>query len=109
MGLGPHDEAGVVGPHRPRPDEDGVAARPDGLDPVLGIPRLKDAFERRFPGYPKGITVPAIVDVPSGKVVTNDYPQITLDLSTEWTAHHRDGAAARRLAPLDAGCPRMPW
>ena len=65
---------------------------PDGLDPVLKIPRLKDAFERRFPGYPKGITVPAIVDVPSGHVVTNDYPQITLDLSSEWQAYHRPGA-----------------
>ena len=56
---------------------------------MLGIPRLKDAYERRFPGYPKGITVPAVVDVPSGQVVTNDFAQITLDLSTEWTAHHR--------------------
>ena len=25
-------------------------------------------------------------------MVTNDYPQITLDLSTEWVAHHRAGA-----------------
>jgi len=25
-------------------------------------------------------------------VVTNDFPQMTLDLSTEWTAYHRDGA-----------------
>jgi putative glutathione S-transferase len=25
-------------------------------------------------------------------VVTNDYPTMTLDLSTEWTAHHRAGA-----------------
>jgi putative glutathione S-transferase len=65
---------------------------PGGVDPVLGIPRLEDAFEARFPGYPKGITVPAIVDVPSGQVVTNDYPQMTLDLSTEWTEHHRPGA-----------------
>ncbi len=65
---------------------------PGEVDPVLGIPRLKDAYERRFPGYPKGITVPAIVDVPSGGVVTNDFPQMTLDLATEWTAHHRDGA-----------------
>ena len=65
---------------------------PDGLDPVLKIPRLKDAFERRFPAYPKGITVPAVVDVPSGQVVTNDYPQITLDLSSEWRAYHREGA-----------------
>ena len=36
--------------------------------------------------------MPAIVDVPSGKLVTNDYQQLTLDLATEWTALHRDGA-----------------
>jgi putative glutathione S-transferase len=30
--------------------------------------------------------------VPTGQVVTNDFAQITLDLSTEWTAYHRDGA-----------------
>jgi glutathionyl-hydroquinone reductase len=65
---------------------------PDEVDPVLGIPRLKDAYEAAFPGYPKGITVPAMVDVPTGKVVTNDYPVLTLDLSTEWRDHHRAGA-----------------
>ena len=65
---------------------------PDGVDPVLGIERLQEAYLARFPDYPKGITVPAIVDVPTGKVVTNDFAQITLDLSTEWTAFHRDGA-----------------
>jgi glutathionyl-hydroquinone reductase len=65
---------------------------PDGVDPVLGIPRLKDAFEARYPDYPRGITVPAMVDIPSGAVVTNDFKQITLDFSTEWAAYHRDGA-----------------
>jgi putative glutathione S-transferase len=65
---------------------------PDGRDPVLGIERLQEAFFARTPDYPRGITVPAIVDVPSGKVVTNDFPQITLDLATEWTEFHRDGA-----------------
>jgi glutathionyl-hydroquinone reductase len=65
---------------------------PGAVDPVLGIPRLKDAYEAAFPGYPKGITVPAMVDVPTGQVVTNDYPQLTLDLSTEWRDHHRAGA-----------------
>ena len=65
---------------------------PGGRDPVLGIERLQEAFLARDPQYPKGITVPALVDVPSGKVVTNDFPQMTLDLSTQWTAHHRDGA-----------------
>lgn len=65
---------------------------PGGVDPVLGIERLQDAYFARQPDYPRGITVPAIVDVPTGKVVTNDYAQITLDFSTEWTAFHRDGA-----------------
>ena len=65
---------------------------PDGKDPVLGIERLQEAYFARDPEYPRGITVPAIVDVPSGAVVTNDFAQITLDLSSEWTAHHRDGA-----------------
>ncbi|GHS89181.1 glutathione S-transferase [Actinomycetota bacterium] len=65
---------------------------PGGVDPVLGIPRLQDAFLARYPGYDRGITVPAVVDVPTGQVVTNDYAQLTLDLSTEWTAYHRPGA-----------------
>ena len=65
---------------------------PGGRDPVLGIERLQDAYFKRDPDYPRGITVPAIVDIPSGAVVTNDYAQITLDLSTEWTAYHRPGA-----------------
>ncbi len=36
--------------------------------------------------------MPAIVDVPTKAVVTNDFARITLDFSTEWTAYHRDGA-----------------
>jgi putative glutathione S-transferase len=70
---------------------------PDGRDPVLGIERLQDAYFARVPGYDRGITVPAIVDVPTGQVVTNDYAQITLDLSTEWERYHRPDAP--RLYP----------
>lgn len=65
---------------------------PGGRDPVLGIERLQEAFFKRDPQYPRGITVPAIVDIPTGKVVTNDFKQMTLDLSLEWRAHHREGA-----------------
>jgi putative glutathione S-transferase len=75
---------------------------PGGRDPVLGIERLKDAYEKAVPGYPRGITVPAVVDVPSGAVVTNDFQQITLDLSTQWTAHHREGAPDLYPEPLRA-------
>ena len=73
---------------------------PGGLDPVLQIPRLQDAYLKRFPDYPKGITVPTIVDVPTGQVVTNDFAQMTLDLSTEWVAHHRPGAPQLYPEPL---------
>ncbi|WP_282827440.1 glutathione S-transferase family protein [Gulosibacter sediminis] len=65
---------------------------PDGRDPVLGYERVQEAYFARFPDYPKGITVPAIVDVPTGGVVTNDFASMTLDFSTEWTQFHRDGA-----------------
>lgn len=65
---------------------------PGGVDPVLGIERIQSAYFRRFPDYPRGITVPAIVDVASGAVVTNNFPQITLDFATEWTRFHRPGA-----------------
>ncbi|MGW0869526.1 glutathione S-transferase family protein [Streptomyces sp. NPDC002740] len=65
---------------------------PDGRDPVLGIRYLGEAYERREPDHGTGVSVPAVVDVPSGELVTNDYQQLTLDLATEWTALHRAGA-----------------
>ncbi|MEU1455846.1 glutathione S-transferase family protein [Streptomyces avermitilis] len=65
---------------------------PEGRDPVLGIRYLSEAYDAREPEYPGGVSVPAIVDVPSGKLVTNDYQQLTLDLATEWKALHRKGA-----------------
>jgi putative glutathione S-transferase len=63
-----------------------------GRDPVLGIERLQEAYLARFPDYDKGVTVPAMVDVPTGRVVTNDFPTITRDLFFEWRPYHRDGA-----------------
>ncbi len=73
---------------------------PGGVDPVLGIERIQDAYFKRFPDYERGITVPAIVDVPTGEVVTNDFAQMTLDLSTEWTKFHREGAPDLYPEPL---------
>lgn len=96
LGLEPVLSIGICGPtHDERSwtfDLD-----PGGVDPVLKIPRLQDAYFKRDPEYAKGITVPAIVDITTGAVVTNDFAQITLDFSTEWTAYHREGAP--RLYP----------
>lgn len=75
---------------------------PGGRDPVLGIERLQEAFFARFPRYERGITVPAIVDVPTGQVVTNDYAQMEIDLSTQWRRYHRPGAPDLYPEPLRA-------
>jgi putative glutathione S-transferase len=65
---------------------------PGGVDPVLGYSRLKDAYLARDPAYARGITVPALVDIPTGAVVTNDFPTITHDLFFEWREFHRPDA-----------------
>ncbi|MFS0886272.1 glutathione S-transferase C-terminal domain-containing protein [Aeromicrobium sp. 179-A 4D2 NHS] len=72
---------------------------PGGVDPVLGIERLQQAYFARYPDYPRGITVPAIVEVASGQVVTNDFPWITHDLFFEWREHH--GPDAPDLWPAE--------
>ena len=91
LGLEDAISMGICGPIH---DEDSWTfdLDPGGVDPVLGIPRIKDAYEAREPGYSRGITVPAMVDITTGKVVTNDFPQLTLDFSTQWRDHHREGA-----------------
>ena len=91
LGLEPVLSMGICGPTHDRGSWT-FDLDPGGVDPVLGIGALRHAYLKRFPGYPKGVTVPAIVDVPSGEIVTNDFGPLTLDLSTQWTAHHRDGA-----------------
>ena len=65
---------------------------PGGIDPVLGIERLQEAYFRSHPGYERGITVPAMVDIPTGGVVTNDFRAITIDFETQWQDFHRPGA-----------------
>ncbi len=65
---------------------------PGGVDPVLGIERLQEAYLKRYPEYPRGITVPAVVEIESGELVTNDFPWITHDLYFEWREHHRPDA-----------------
>jgi putative glutathione S-transferase len=91
--LGLEDVLGlsVVDPIR---DERGwrFTLDPGGIDPATGLRYLSQAYRATDPTYEGRVTVPSIVDRTTGKVVTNDYPQITLDLSTQWRAYHRRGA-----------------
>jgi glutathionyl-hydroquinone reductase len=102
LGLEGAISLAVVDPLR---DERGwrFSLDPGGRDPVLGLEFLAEAYRRTDPGYQGRVTVPCLVDTVTGLVVTNDYPRISLDLSTEWVEHHRplpnqpeqaDGAAA---------------
>ena len=65
---------------------------PDNRDPVLGIEWLQEAYEKAQPGYDDGVTVPTMVEVATGKAVTNNFQQLTLDFSTQWREFHRPGA-----------------
>src|SRR5918997_2398955 len=71
LGLEPVISMGMCGPtHDERSwtfDLD-----PGGRDPVLGYERLQEAYFARFPDYERGITVPAIVEVRTGQVVTHN-------------------------------------
>jgi putative glutathione S-transferase len=92
LGLESALSMAVAGPTHDEHSWNFSETAPAGRDPVLGIATLEEAYLARDPDHDKGVTVPAIVDVRSGKVVTNDVHQITLDLSTEWREHHRPGA-----------------
>ena len=73
-----------------------------GRDPVLGIEFLAEAYLKTDPDYQGRVTVPAIIDTVTGRVVTNDYPQITLDFSTEWREYHKPDAPDLYPEPLRA-------
>ncbi|HEY3683735.1 MAG TPA: glutathione S-transferase C-terminal domain-containing protein [Streptosporangiaceae bacterium] len=75
---------------------------PGGRDPATGLRFLSEAYLATDPDYQGRVTVPALYDTVTGRVVTNDYPQISLDLSTEWAAHHAPGAPELYPEPLRA-------
>ncbi|HEX8630159.1 MAG TPA: glutathione S-transferase C-terminal domain-containing protein [Catenuloplanes sp.] len=92
LGLADAISLGTVDPIR---DERGwrFTLDPGGRDPVLDIGFLAEAYLRTDSSYTGRVTVPALVDTLSGRVVSNDYPRITLDFSTEWATLHGPDAA----------------
>ncbi|WP_420128979.1 glutathione S-transferase family protein [Longimicrobium sp.] len=92
--LGLEDVIGmsVVDPLR---DERGWAFREGaghGPDPVCDFQFLSEAYLRTDPAYTGRYTVPCIWDRQTGRLVTNNYPDITIDFETQFTAFHRPGA-----------------
>ncbi|MFI5529124.1 glutathione S-transferase family protein [Kitasatospora sp. NPDC051853] len=63
-----------------------------GVDEVLGIHALREAYLAAEPDYTGGVSVPGLVDTRTGHLVNNDFANLTLDLGSEWKEWHREGA-----------------
>jgi glutathionyl-hydroquinone reductase len=101
LGLAEHVSMTVVDPIR---DERGwrFTLSPDGRDPVSGAAFLSELYLGTDPGYAGRVTVPALWDTRTRRLVSNDYPWLTLDFETRWTALHRPGAPDLYPEPLRA-------
>src|SRR6195952_1002143 len=87
LGLEDVISMSVVDPIR---DEQGWAFREGnghGADPVCGFAYLSEPYLRSDPTFNGRVTVPCIWDR-----VTDNYPDITIDFETQFTAYHAAGA-----------------
>jgi glutathionyl-hydroquinone reductase len=57
------------------------------LDPVNGFALLREAYAATEPGYDGHISVPVLWDRETGRIVSNNFPDITIDLGTQFGAH----------------------
>ncbi|WP_394281308.1 glutathione S-transferase family protein [Corynebacterium sp.] len=65
---------------------------PGQKDPVLGIHELREAYLNADPDFDGRPTVPAVVDIASGKVVNNDYFKLSNYFEVEWRDLHGENA-----------------
>ncbi len=101
--LGLEDVIGVtiVDPIR---DERGwrFTLSPGDRDPVTGAAFLSELYAATDPSYDGRVTVPCVWDTGSGRLVTNDYPQITLMLESAFAEFAHPGAPDLYPAELRA-------
>ncbi len=56
------------------------------LDPVNGFALLRETYEATEPGYDGHVSVPVLWDRRTGRIVSNNFPDITIDLDTQFGA-----------------------
>jgi len=92
LGLESVVSMSVVDPIR---DERGWAFR-DGpghaADPVCGFQFLSEAYLRTDPSFKGRYTVPCIWDRVTARLVTNNFPDITIDFEEAFSGFHKAGA-----------------
>lgn len=101
LGLEDVISVGMVDPIRPKSEFSDWAFTLDenGEDPVLKVKRLSELYLRSDPEYKGRFTVPAVVDLQSGKIVNNDYFNLTYYWETVWSDFHKPNAP--ELFPVD--------
>lgn len=80
------------------------------LDPVNGFAFIREAYDATEPGYDGHISVPVLWDRETSRIVSNNFPDITIDLGTQFRAWSRaagsDGSVdlypAAQRAEIDA-------
>jgi putative glutathione S-transferase len=94
LGLEEVFSVGTVDPIRPQKEYSDWAFTLDGggVDPVLKVKYLSDLYLKTDPEYRGRFTVPAVVDIPSGTVVNNDYFNLSYYWETVWRDFHKPGA-----------------
>lgn len=91
LGLEPVISMSVVDPIR---DERGwrfTEGPGHGPDPIKGFKFLSEAYLATDPGYTGRYSVPCIWDRKTQRLVTNNFPDITIDLETQFTEFVRPG------------------
>jgi putative glutathione S-transferase len=109
LGLQDVISMSVVDPIR---DERGWAFR-DGpgysKDPVNGFAFLSEAYFATDPTYTGRYTVPCIWDRKTKRLVTNNFPDITIDLETQFTAYQKPDAPDLYPPHLRAEIDEIDW
>lgn len=78
----------------PITDERGwrFAENTGGRDPVTGARHLSELYLASDPGYQGRCSVPCLWDTATQRMVTSDFPQITIMFETEFADYHQPGA-----------------
>ena len=74
-------------------------------DPVNGFTLLREAYQATEPGYDGHVSVPVLWDKQSSRIVSNNFPDITIDLGTqfgEWASPAYDLYPAALRPEIDA-------
>ena len=94
LGLEDKVSVGIVDPVRPKIDRTDWAFNLDtgGRDPVLGVHYLSELYLATDSDYQGRFTVPAVVDLETGKVVNNDFLNLLRHWELAWADLHKPGA-----------------